>query len=137
MAFDLPAHLASLKKRLHGQGQPGKKSANGSLGRALITTPANPDPDSLAAALGLRKILESQKIEAHIALGGIIGRPENRAMVRELKIDLVPLDKVDWGSYAALALVDSQPGTGNNSLPSDRKCDIVIDHHPLRATTPS
>src|SRR5262249_25441378 len=59
------------------------------------------------------------------------------AMVRELKIDLHPLEKLDLGQFGAFALVDTQPGTGNNSLPADRKCDIVIDHHPLRTTTPA
>ena len=29
-------------------------------------------------------------------------------------------------------MVDTQPGTGNNSLPSGRKADVVIDHHPPR-----
>jgi nanoRNase/pAp phosphatase (c-di-AMP/oligoRNAs hydrolase) len=128
MAFDLPAQLTALRARL---------GSNGARRRALIATHDNPDPDSLAAALGLRKLLETHQIESTIALGGIIGRPENRAMVRELKIDLVPFERLDLGAFGALALVDSQPGTGNNSLPVDRKCDIVIDHHPLRATTPS
>jgi nanoRNase/pAp phosphatase (c-di-AMP/oligoRNAs hydrolase) len=134
MAFDLPGQLTALAHRL--KAQQGKKT-NGVSGRALIATHDNPDPDSLAAALGLRKLLESQKIDVTIALGGIIGRPENRAMVRELKIELVPFERLDLSSYGAIALVDSQPGTGNNSLPADRKCDIVIDHHPLRATTPA
>jgi nanoRNase/pAp phosphatase (c-di-AMP/oligoRNAs hydrolase) len=134
MAFDLPAHLGSLTQRLQSKG---KHRGNGVVGRTLIATHDNPDPDSLAAALGLRKLLEAHHIEAVIALGGIIGRPENRAMVRELKIELVPFERLDVASFDALALVDSQPGTGNNSLPSDRACDIVIDHHPLRTTTPS
>jgi nanoRNase/pAp phosphatase (c-di-AMP/oligoRNAs hydrolase) len=29
-------------------------------------------------------------------------------------------------------MVDTQPGTGNNSLPERRSADIVIDHHPPR-----
>jgi nanoRNase/pAp phosphatase (c-di-AMP/oligoRNAs hydrolase) len=134
MAFDLPAHLAGLKQRIQAKG---KKGSNGIIGRALVCTHDNPDPDSIAAALGLRKLLEAQKIDVTIALGGIIGRAENRAMVRELKIDLVPLERLDLASFGAIALVDSQPGTGNNSLPANTHCDIVIDHHPLRATTPN
>ena len=133
MAFDLPSQLAALRERVQGAG----RKQNGVIGRALIATHDNPDPDSLAAAMGLRKLLETQKIEGVIALGGIIGRPENRAMVRELKIELTPIERVDFAQFGAVALVDSQPGTGNNSLPADRKCDIVIDHHPLRATTPN
>jgi nanoRNase/pAp phosphatase (c-di-AMP/oligoRNAs hydrolase) len=121
MAFDLSTALTSLKAAQKGRG-----------GRALILTHDNPDPDSIAAALGLRRLLEANGFSAVLALGGIIGRAENRAMVRELKIDLVPFDRVDLGSFDTFALVDTQPGTGNNSLPADRTPDIVIDHHPPR-----
>ncbi|HZS41078.1 MAG TPA: DHH family phosphoesterase [Polyangia bacterium] len=127
MSFDLPGAIAAHRARV--TARPSAKT--------LILTHDNPDPDSLAAALGLRKLLESNGLEAQIALGGIIGRPENRAMVRELKIDLAPFERLDLGAFAAFALVDTQPGTGNNSLPANRPCDIVIDHHPLRATTPA
>ena len=120
MGFDLGGALAALKKRAAG-------------GPVLILTHDNPDPDSLAAALGLRRLLEREGVPGTIALGGIIGRPENRAMVRELKIKLVPVDRVDWKAFAAVALVDTQPNTGNNSLPGGRRADIVIDHHPPRA----
>jgi nanoRNase/pAp phosphatase (c-di-AMP/oligoRNAs hydrolase) len=121
MGFDLSAALTTLKSRARATG-----------GRALILTHDNPDPDSLAAALGLRRLFEAHGLEAVIALGGIIGRPENRAMVRELKIDLIPVERLDVASFDAVALVDTQPGTGNNSLPDDRRPDIVIDHHPPR-----
>jgi nanoRNase/pAp phosphatase (c-di-AMP/oligoRNAs hydrolase) len=119
MSFDLAGAMAALKQRIGG-------------GRVVILTHDNPDPDSLAAALGLRRLLESEAMDADIALGGIIGRAENRAMVRELHIELHPIDKLDWASYAAVAMVDTQPGTGNNSLPAGRPADIVIDHHPPR-----
>jgi nanoRNase/pAp phosphatase (c-di-AMP/oligoRNAs hydrolase) len=127
MSFDLPAALAAHRARVGAKPR----------GRTLILTHDNPDPDSLAAALGLRKLLEASGLEAQIALGGIIGRAENRAMVRELKIELQHFDRLDLDAFGAYALVDTQPGTGNNSLPADRRCDIVIDHHPLRATTPA
>jgi nanoRNase/pAp phosphatase (c-di-AMP/oligoRNAs hydrolase) len=120
MPFDLAGQLAALKQRANG-------------GRAAIMTHDNPDPDSLAAALGLRKLFEASGIPATITIGGIIGRAENRAMVRELKIDLVPIERLDWSAHTLVAMVDTQPGTGNNSLPQDRKADVVIDHHPPRS----
>jgi nanoRNase/pAp phosphatase (c-di-AMP/oligoRNAs hydrolase) len=120
MDFDLSAALAALRARAGN-------------GRALILTHDNPDPDALAAGLGLRRLLEKEGIPAQMALGGIIGRAENRAMVRELKIDLLPIDRIDFKSYATVALVDTQPNTGNNSLPAERRADIVIDHHPMRS----
>ena len=32
-------------------------------------------------------------------------------------------------------MLDTQPGTGNNSLPAGIKVDIIIDHHPLRESS--
>jgi len=119
MPVDLAAKLATLKQRA-GEG------------RAAILTHDNPDPDSLAAALGLCRLFEKEGVASTIALGGIIGRAENRAMVRELKIDLMPIERIDWKAHSIIALVDTQPGTGNNSLPSTRRADVVIDHHPPR-----
>lgn len=126
-AFDLRKHLRLLEERVR---QSGKK-------RALVLTHDNPDPDSLAAALGMKRLLDAHGMASTIALGGIIGRAENRAMVRELKIDLVPFERAALDDFGAFVLCDSQPMTGNNSLPADRRCDVVVDHHPLRATTPS
>jgi nanoRNase/pAp phosphatase (c-di-AMP/oligoRNAs hydrolase) len=117
--FDVSAALKALRSRANG-------------GMAAILTHDNPDPDSLAAALGLRRLFASAGVESTIALGGIIGRAENRAMVRELKIDLYPIERLDWNEYPIVAMVDTQPGTGNNSLPADRQADVIIDHHPPR-----
>jgi nanoRNase/pAp phosphatase (c-di-AMP/oligoRNAs hydrolase) len=124
MGFDLGQHLELLKERVRG-------------GKILVLTHDNPDPDSLAAALGLRLLFQKNGMSTSIGLGGIIGRAENRAMVRELKIDLVAMATLHSDDFAAFALVDTQPGTGNNSLPAGRRCDVCVDHHPLRATTPT
>jgi nanoRNase/pAp phosphatase (c-di-AMP/oligoRNAs hydrolase) len=124
MGFDLTAARSALRARAASSG---KRPP-----RALILTHDNPDPDSIAAALGLQRLLEADGFEGTIGLGGIIGRAENRALVRELRIPLVPIDKLDIHSFEVVGLVDTQPLTGNNSLPEDRKPDIVIDHHPPR-----
>ena len=100
--------------------------------KALLLPHDNPDPDSLAAAAGLSLLLGRQGIECTIGMAGIIGRAENRAMVRVLSFDLRPLENLDLESFGIVALLDTQPGTGNNSLPANRLPDIVIDHHPPR-----
>ncbi len=108
--------------------------ASSGLGpRALILTHDNPDPDSIASAVGLRRLFEADGLEVVLGLGGIIGRAENRAMVRELKIELVPIERLDFTKFPIVALVDTQPGTGNNSLPTGRNAEVVIDHHPARS----
>ena len=68
---------------------------------------------------------------------GFIGRAENRAMVKYLKIKVSRLNRLKTERRQAYALVDTQPGSGNNSLPAGIKPLIVIDHHPLRRQTSS
>jgi nanoRNase/pAp phosphatase (c-di-AMP/oligoRNAs hydrolase) len=105
--------------------------------RALILMHDNPDPDAIASALGLRALLAHElDIPSTLALGGIVGRAENRAMLEVLKIPLVPLDRIDPAVFDLVALVDSQPGSGNNSLLPGTIADVVIDHHPARGPHP-
>ena len=87
--------------------------------RLLIYMHDNPDPDALAAASGLKRLLE-QEVDADVtlALGGIVGRAENRAMVEALRIPLTPIEEIVLSRFDRMAIVDSQPGTGNNSLPA-------------------
>ena len=133
MALHLPTALEAVKRR----AERCDRARNGVGPTLVVLTHDNPDPDSLAAGLGLRRIFEHHGIKTIMALGGIIGRAENRAMVRELQLELVPFERIDRGSTPEqcpmFALVDTQPGTGNNSLPPDVRCDIVVDHHPARA----
>ncbi|HJZ85511.1 MAG TPA: DHH family phosphoesterase [Polyangia bacterium] len=120
-AFDLDTALASLRGRR----------------RALILPHDNPDPDSIAAAEGLRVLLEHELgIASTLALGGIVGRAENRAMVDVLGIPLVPIERIDPAKFDLIALCDTQPGSGNNSLPESMHADIVIDHHPSHGPFP-
>ena len=53
-------------------------------------------------------------------------------MVENLKMPLTPVERIDLAQFDTIALVDSQPETGNNSLPHGHRIDMVIDHHPLR-----
>ncbi len=106
--------------------------------RLVIFLHDNPDPDAIAAGWLLAKLAESLDKRAVIVYGGRLGRAENRAMVQLLKIPLRRLDKTGlrWLGTDRYALIDTQPGTGNNSFPDKRRrCHIVIDHHPLRKDT--
>ena len=105
-------------------------------GRWLVLTHDNPDPDSIAAAAGLSKLLRQVfKRRVTPAYGGIIGRAENQEMVRVLGIRLSHLRYLNWKHYKHFALVDTQPMTGNNQLPEGIVPDLIFDHHPLRRAT--
>ncbi len=114
----------------------------------LLILPHNdPDPDSIASAYALYYLLAQRcNVEARIAYHGIVGRAENRALVRYLGhpfdrltgFDLVgvpgaaePVER----RTVPVALVDTQPGAGNVTIPPNAEVVAVIDHHPRRAET--
>lgn len=96
----------------------------------LIVMQDNPDPDSIAAAVALRCLAHGiSRVQCSIAYGGRIGRAENRALVAYLDLNLRLCDEIDFKRFDLVAMVDSQPATGNNSLPEGTVPDIIIDHH--------
>jgi nanoRNase/pAp phosphatase (c-di-AMP/oligoRNAs hydrolase) len=104
--------------------------------RILIVCHNNPDPDTIASAAALKSLfLHALRSKVTVCYGGVIGRAENRQLTRRLKIDMIPAREIDFKAYSVICLVDTQPGTGNNSLPKGMLPDIVIDHHPLRRNT--
>lgn len=109
---------------------------DGEGGRWLVLTHDNPDPDALASATILTRVLRTalnQKVTT--AYGGIIGRAENQEMVRSLRLRLSHIRNLNLKRYRHFALVDTQHRSGNNQLPFRVVPDIVIDHHPVRANT--
>ena len=101
--------------------------------KLLIVLHNYPDPDAIASAYALSYIAKHRySIQSSIAHSGYVGRAENRAMINELKIKLKNFNRIRINSYDCYALIDTQPGAGNNSIPSEITCDLVIDHHPKR-----
>ena len=95
----------------------------------------NPDPDAIGAAVGMRFLYERYlNLPSRIIFGGIVGRAENRAMLRLLGIQLVPVGKIDYDDCDLLTLVDTQPGAGHTDLPKGHAAQVVIDHHPQRGS---
>jgi len=104
--------------------------------RAILMTHDNPDPDSLAAALALQTLLnETLTVPVFIVYGGILGRAENRTMVKVLGIQAIPVEALPLQPDDSVALLDTQPQTGNNFLPHTMSPTVVLDLHPLRSET--
>jgi nanoRNase/pAp phosphatase (c-di-AMP/oligoRNAs hydrolase) len=100
--------------------------------REIVILPHdNPDPDSLASAEGLRALIRhALRKPVAVALSGIIGRSQNRAMVSTLRLELRPIAEMERQLRETVVLVDTQPGRKNNSLPPGVRPSAVIDHHP-------
>ncbi len=104
----------------------------------LIVMQDAPDPDAIAAAAALRQLANVLgEVVCTFTYGETVGRAENRALVKYLNLKLRLIEEVDIKRFDLVAMVDTQPGTGNNSLPIDIIPDIVIDHHQIRSLTRS
>jgi nanoRNase/pAp phosphatase (c-di-AMP/oligoRNAs hydrolase) len=96
----------------------------------------NPDPDSVASAIALKHLLKVKGYKrVRIFYDGLVGRAENQAMIRTLKISLSKTKNMAPRKERQLILVDCQPYTGNVTLPKNTALVGVIDHHPLSRKT--
>lgn len=101
------------------------------LSPLLILTHDFPDPDAIASAFALQHLAQSAfGIGAKIAYGGIVGRMENRVLVRTLRIRMHRFHPILLQRHANVALVDTQPAFQNNPFPGNRKPALVLDQHP-------
>jgi nanoRNase/pAp phosphatase (c-di-AMP/oligoRNAs hydrolase) len=105
------------------------------LSPLLIMTHDVPDPDALAAAFGLQYLAQAAfDIESRIAYRGEVGRMENKAMVRLLRIPIYRFRRAWLKRYAETALVDTQPAFTNNPFPENRRAALILDQH--QSTSP-
>ncbi len=95
--------------------------------RVLIVIVA--DPDSMASAFAIKRLLSRRVSEITIAHPNQIKRLNNIAMRDILKIPLQSLRGTKKDEYTKFVLVDSQPP--HKKEISNIKFDAVIDHHPL------
>ncbi|MBN1297690.1 DHH family phosphoesterase, partial [bacterium] len=99
----------------------------------LVLTHGNPDPDAIASAFALKYLVKAKTgCRVRVAYPGVIGRMENRTMVKLLRLQMIRLDEIDWRNYDCIALVDHQPRRRMYPWPKDRWPDIIIDHHTRR-----
>lgn len=93
----------------------------------------NPDPDALGSAFGLYCLLSKHyHKKVTIYFQGVIGRPENKAMIELLGIPLTELTDETPFPNAPIILMDTQPATGNNPLPENIQPFMIFDHHPIK-----
>lgn len=89
----------------------------------------NADPDAIASALTVKRLLRYRVKNVTIAHPNEIRRVNNVTMVQRLKVSLERLRNLPLDQYTKKIMVDSQP----DHLPdfAGLKFDVVIDHHPM------
>ncbi|NOQ53913.1 MAG: hypothetical protein GQ558_04845, partial [Thermoplasmata archaeon] len=98
-----------------------------------IFTHDDPDPDAIAAAMGMARICQELGLEGKIYHGGRLNRLQNRFFARLIEAPLSRLEPEDAPHViqgaARVVLVDAgQPGA-HNVLPPEAVPNVVLDHH--------
>lgn len=94
--------------------------------RVLIAITA--DPDAMASALAMKRLLWRKVAQVTIAHHNIIYRPDNLAMIRLLKIPMTSFRQLKPENYSKVVLVDSQAHHSKEF--ASLKVNVIIDHHP-------
>nr|WP_320193066.1 DHH family phosphoesterase [uncultured Desulfobacter sp.] len=101
-------------------------------GTAKVLVIINADPDAIASAMAVKRILWRRVSEVVITYFNKITRPDNLAMIEYTEAGIVPLTDVDKALFNKFVVVDSQPDHNENF--SGIEYDAIIDHHPLSCT---
>jgi len=88
----------------------------------------NADPDAIASAMAVSRLLWRKVLNVTISHINTINRPDNLAMIRLLGVTLVPFEEIEVDQFSRVVIVDSQPD--HNELMAELKPDVIIDHHP-------
>ncbi len=88
----------------------------------------NADPDALASAMALKRIMTHRVADVGIAHVNEIRRPDNLSMISYLRIPTRKLTPNLAAQFDRFALVDSQPHHHPSFEPYS--FSLVIDHHP-------
>jgi len=98
-------------------------------GNSKVLVVINADPDSIASAMAVKRLLWRKVSEVCIAYFNKISRPDNLAMIEYTESGLVLLDDIKKENFDRFVVVDSQPD--HNDRFSEFSYDAIIDHHPL------
>jgi len=89
----------------------------------------NADPDALASAMAVKRLLSYRVGSVTIGYPNEIRRLNNMTMVERLKIPIERLHTLPVRDFSKRVLLDSQPP--HHSCFEKLDFDVVIDHHPV------
>jgi len=90
----------------------------------------NADPDAIASAMAIKRLLWRKTAGVTISNINIIQRPDNIAMIELLGAPLTHVDAIKEGQCNRFVIVDSQPDH-HPAFARFSPLHVVIDHHPV------
>ena len=93
-----------------------------------VLLPIVADPDAIASALALRRLLWRRVSSVTIARVNEIKRQDNLTLLRLLRINLARFHDLKADDFSSFVLVDGQPE--HNQTLGQLCYDAIVDHHP-------
>lgn len=121
-AIEIVLRRLSTRRRVQGL----RRALGGSRSCAFLVQ-NDPDPDAIASALALRRVLGLRAERSPIITLGQVTRPENRRLLQELGVRVRHVTHRALRSLRPLVLVDVQPPYFGGALGD---VAAVVDHHP-------
>ena len=109
------------------------KEALASKDRVAVLMHPDPDPDAMAAAIGIARLAEQVDCEPTVQFTGQIRHQENRAFRNVLDLDLEEIDHVSELAAEAVVVVDHNQPRGFEGADAVLPF-AVVDHHPGEGT---
>ena len=97
-------------------------------GEDRVLVVINADPDAIASAMAVKRLLWRKVSGVTISNVNIISRPDNAAMLRLLGIAMTHVENIERSRFSKFVIVDSQPD--HHDLFSNFSFNVIIDHHP-------
>jgi nanoRNase/pAp phosphatase (c-di-AMP/oligoRNAs hydrolase) len=98
------------------------------LGNDHVLIVINADPDAIASAMAVSRLLWRRVANVTISHVNRINRPDNLAMLKLLRVSLVPHTGINLDQYSKIVMVDSQPD--HHEFMNQLTPHVIIDHHP-------
>ncbi len=93
-----------------------------------VLIPINADPDSIASAIAVKRLLWRRVSSVSLTHVNIIKRPDNLSMIRLLRVPMIHSDQVQLDAFNRFVMVDSQPD--HHVFFAKFTPHVIIDHHP-------
>ncbi|QJA06126.1 phosphoethanolamine methyltransferase [Thermosulfurimonas marina] len=124
----MPGHSRNGKRRFRSNRE--RVQALFSLFRRedRVLIPVWADPDALASAFAVKRLLAQRVSQVVIAHVNEIRRVNNQLMISLLRIPVVKFSQISLEDFSRFVLVDAQPP--HHEVFQKISFDVVIDHHP-------
>ncbi|MBI5063649.1 MAG: DHH family phosphoesterase, partial [Desulfatitalea sp.] len=96
-----------------------------------VLIPIVADPDAIASAMAVKRLLWRRVAGVTIANVNVVKRTDNLVLIRLIGVSMIPFEEIDPARFNRVVLVDGQPD--HHERLAGLGPQAIIDHHPLGA----